>query len=86
MPRSLSRSSLALWSFLRLLDTAEPRRTAWFFLLYISLACGLLLKGLIAVVFPVAIASIYLLMTREVSVTRTGKAPPALLRCRTGPA
>jgi hypothetical protein len=49
-----------------LLDPSEPRRRGWFLALYISLACGLLLKGLIAAVFPVAIAAIYLLVTREV--------------------
>ena len=31
---------------------SEQRRASWFFALYISLACGLLLKGLIAAVFP----------------------------------
>lgn len=60
--------ALALWSFLRLLDPSEPRRGRWFFALYISLACGLLLKGLIAAVFPVAIAAIYLVVTRDVSL------------------
>jgi hypothetical protein len=59
--------ALALWSFLRLLDPSERGRTAWFLTLYTSLACGLLLKGLVAAVFPVAIAAIYLLITREVS-------------------
>jgi hypothetical protein len=60
---------LVLWSFLRLLDPSEQRRTTWFFTLYISLACGLLLKGLIAAVFPIAIAAIYLLIAREASGT-----------------
>jgi 4-amino-4-deoxy-L-arabinose transferase-like glycosyltransferase len=59
--------TLALWSFLRLLDGGERRPRLWFFTLYISLACGLLLKGLIAAVFPVGIAGIYLLVTREIS-------------------
>lgn len=65
--------ALALWSFLRLLDPFERRRTTWFFVLYISLACGLLLKGLIAAVFPVAIAAIYLVITRETSVRELAK-------------
>ncbi len=64
---------LALWSFLRLLDSSEPRRTTWFLALYTSLACGLLLKGLIAAVFPIAIAAIYLLITREASVRELAK-------------
>lgn len=64
---------LALWSFLRLLDPSEPRRANWFLVLYISLACGLLLKGLIGTVFPIAIATIYLLITREVTVREVTK-------------
>lgn len=59
--------TLALWSFLRLLEVSERRRSVWFFTLYFSLACGLLLKGLVAVVFPVSIAVVYLLIARETS-------------------
>ncbi len=65
--------ALALSSFLRLLDDTEKRRTLWFLSLYISLACGLLLKGLIAAVFPVAIAAIYLLITREHSLSELAR-------------
>jgi len=57
--------TLVLWSFLRLLDTTERRRTLRLLTLYISLACGLLLKGLVAALFPVAIGAIYLVITRE---------------------
>lgn len=57
--------TLALWSCLRLLDASEPRRWLWFAVLYSSLACGLLLKGLIATVFPVGIFFMYLVVTRE---------------------
>ncbi|MCU1223750.1 MAG: glycosyl transferase, family 39 [Edaphobacter sp.] len=57
---------VSLWSLLRLLDTGEARPWLWFFLLYTSLACGLLLKGLIAMVFPVGIGVVYLAITREV--------------------
>ncbi len=60
--------ALALWSLLRLLDASERRPWLWFSLFYISLACGLLLKGLIAAVFPVVIGLIYLAITREASV------------------
>ena len=65
--------TVALWSFLRLLDASEHRRTFWFFLLYSSLAFGLLLKGLIAAVFPIAIAATYLLITREASAREVTK-------------
>jgi 4-amino-4-deoxy-L-arabinose transferase-like glycosyltransferase len=59
--------TLALWSMLRLLDGDEPHPTRWFFALYLSLACGLLLKGLVAAVFPVIIGGIYLAITRQTS-------------------
>jgi len=57
--------TLALWSMLRLLDAEEKRPALWFITLYVSLACGLLLKGLVAAVFPVAIGAIYLAVTRQ---------------------
>ncbi|MBS1799854.1 MAG: glycosyltransferase family 39 protein [Acidobacteria bacterium] len=60
--------TLALWSMLRLLDDDEPHPARWFFALYLSLACGLLLKGLVAAVFPVIIAAIYLAITRQTSL------------------
>jgi 4-amino-4-deoxy-L-arabinose transferase-like glycosyltransferase len=59
--------TLALWSMLRLLDADEKRPTLWFLVLYLSLACGLLLKGLVAAVFPVIIGGIYLGITRQAS-------------------
>lgn len=60
--------TLALWSMLRLLDAEERRPGLWFLTLYISLACGLLLKGLVAAVFPVFIGGIYLAILRQHSV------------------
>ena len=60
--------TLALWSMLRLLDHDEPHPTRWFFTLYLSLACGLLLKGLVAAVFPIIIGAIYLAITRQTSL------------------
>lgn len=75
--------TVALWAFLRLLNNskitgnsettgaAEARPWLWFFLLYASLACGLLLKGLIAAVFPVGISLIYLTITREIFAKET---------------
>ncbi len=57
--------TLAIWAWLRLLepDTEHPRR--WSALLGLSLGLGLLLKGLIAVVFPVTAALIYMAITRQ---------------------
>ncbi|MCU1312783.1 MAG: glycosyl transferase, family 39 [Acidobacteriaceae bacterium] len=50
----------ALFAFLRLTEADEPRPWVWTCILYGSLACGILLKGLIALVFPVGAAVLYL--------------------------
>ena len=63
--------TLALWSMLRLLEVEERRPGLWFVTLYVSLACGLLLKGLVAAVFPVMIGLIYLAITRQTSLRET---------------
>jgi 4-amino-4-deoxy-L-arabinose transferase-like glycosyltransferase len=55
--------TLALWSFLRVLDDTEAHPFAWAMLLWASIAVGLLLKGLIAAVFPVAAIFLYLAFT-----------------------
>ncbi len=60
--------ALALWSMLRLLDDREQRPSLWFVVLYLSLACGLLLKGLVAAVFPIIIGGIYLAIMRQLSL------------------
>ncbi len=62
---------LGLWAFLRVLDDEEPNPRRWAFVLGVSLACGLLLKGLIAVVFPLGAAFFYLLLTRQLFQRRT---------------
>ncbi len=63
--------ALALWGFLRALDDDEihPRRWAW--LMGASIGTGLLLKGLIAALFPVAAAALFLLFTRQLWARRT---------------
>jgi 4-amino-4-deoxy-L-arabinose transferase-like glycosyltransferase len=65
--------ALALWAFLRALDEDEPHPRFWSVVLAVSLGTGLLLKSLIGVVFPVAAATIYLLLTRELFSARTWK-------------
>src|SRR5271170_7104933 len=65
--------ALSLWAFLRALEEDEPRPRLWAFVLAASLGVGLLAKSLIAVIFPVAIAVIYLLITRQVFSARTWK-------------
>jgi 4-amino-4-deoxy-L-arabinose transferase-like glycosyltransferase len=58
--------ALALWAFLRVLEEEEPHPRAWAAVFAASLGVGLLLKSLIAIVFPVAAAVIYLLCTRQI--------------------
>lgn len=60
-----------MWAFLRALDSEEPHPRAWALLLWASMGTGLLLKGLIAVVFPVGGACLYLLFTRQFPDRRT---------------
>ncbi len=57
--------ALALWSFLRLMDAEEARPRLWAATFAASLGVGLLLKSLIALVFPVGAAIVYLLITRQ---------------------
>ncbi|HXU20814.1 MAG TPA: glycosyltransferase family 39 protein, partial [Verrucomicrobiae bacterium] len=65
--------ALALWAFLRALNPDELHPTFWAFLMAASLGIGLLLKSLIAVVFPVAAGGLYLLVTRQLFSARTWK-------------
>jgi 4-amino-4-deoxy-L-arabinose transferase-like glycosyltransferase len=58
-------TALAMWAFLRAIDAEESRPRLWAFLFAASLGAGLLLKSLIAVVFPVGAAVVYLLLTRQ---------------------
>ena len=58
-------TALAMWAFLRALDDKEPHPRVWAFVLAASLGTGLLLKSLIAIVFPVAAGIIYLFLTRQ---------------------
>jgi 4-amino-4-deoxy-L-arabinose transferase-like glycosyltransferase len=57
--------ALAMWAFLRALDQDEPRPRLWAFLLAASLGTGLLLKSTVGVLFPVAAALLYLLITGQ---------------------
>jgi 4-amino-4-deoxy-L-arabinose transferase-like glycosyltransferase len=63
--------ALAMWAFLRTLDEDEPNPRAWAFIMAASVGIGLLLKSLIALVFPIGAALIYLLATRELFSRRT---------------
>jgi len=57
--------TLGMWSLLRTLDDDETRPGWWALAAWASMGVGLLLKGLIAVVFPVGAALVYLALTRQ---------------------
>ena len=63
--------ALAMWSFLRALEEDEPHPRRWAWLMAASIAMGLLLKGLIAAVFPVGGGLAYLLFTKQLFARRT---------------
>ena len=66
-------TALAMWALLRTLDEKEPHPRAWSMMLAACLGIGLLLKSLVAVVFPVGGGVIYLLLTRQLFAARTWK-------------
>ncbi|MGD0500213.1 MAG: glycosyltransferase family 39 protein [Bryobacteraceae bacterium] len=55
--------TLALWSLMRATEADEPHPGRWAMAMWASMAAGALLKGLIAVVFPVAAGLLYLYFT-----------------------
>ncbi len=57
--------ALALWGFARALDRDEPHPGRWAHVAGACVGIGLLLKGLIAAVFPIGTAIIYLACTRQ---------------------
>jgi len=58
--------ALALWAFLRVIEEGEPHPRAWAAVFAANLGTGLLLKSLIAIVFPIAAIVVYLLGTRQI--------------------
>jgi len=63
--------ALAFWSFLRALDERERHTRRWSTVLAAALGVGLLIKSLIALVFPVATGLIYLALTRQLFLAQT---------------
>jgi len=61
----------ALWSFARALDPDELQPRFYSRLIGVCLGIGLLLKGLIAIVFPISAAVVYLALTRQLLVHDT---------------
>jgi 4-amino-4-deoxy-L-arabinose transferase-like glycosyltransferase len=56
---------LSFWSFQRAIEPEEPHPRFWSIVLPVSIAIGMLLKGLIAIVFPAGGIFVYLLVTRQ---------------------
>ena len=65
--------AVGMWAFLRALDEAEAHPRRWALIFAASMGIGLLLKSLIAVVFPVAACGIYLAFTRQLFFARIWK-------------
>jgi 4-amino-4-deoxy-L-arabinose transferase-like glycosyltransferase len=65
--------ALAMWAFLRALDTEERSPTIWARVFFVSLGLGLLLKSLIGVVFPIGAVVVFLLITRQLFSWSTWK-------------
>jgi 4-amino-4-deoxy-L-arabinose transferase-like glycosyltransferase len=63
--------ALAMWGFLRALDPEERSPGWWASAMAAAIGTGLLLKGLIAVLFPVAAAVIFLAVTGQIAARRT---------------
>jgi 4-amino-4-deoxy-L-arabinose transferase-like glycosyltransferase len=63
--------TLTLWGLLRAVEESEPHPARWAMAMWASMATGLLLKGLIAAMFPVAAGLLYLGVTRQLLVRRT---------------
>jgi len=57
--------TVALWSLLRALDDEETHPGRWAILMWAAMGTGLLLKGMIAAVFPAAAGLLYLALTRQ---------------------
>jgi hypothetical protein len=63
--------TLAMWSFLRALEPDEKHSSRWAWLMAASIGTGLLLKGLIAAVFPIGGALVYLALSRQLFLRQT---------------
>lgn len=65
--------TLSLWALLRVLDGREQHPRRWAAIWAVTFGVGLLVKGLIGLVFPLAIALLYLSITRRILDRRTWK-------------
>lgn len=63
--------TLGIWGLLRALDPGEARPRLWAFAFWAAIGVGLLLKGLIAAVFPVGAGVVFLLWSRQLFARNT---------------
>jgi 4-amino-4-deoxy-L-arabinose transferase-like glycosyltransferase len=63
--------ALAVWAFLRALDEQEKRPQLWGLLYGASVGTGLLFKGLVAALFPLAAGFLYLVFTGKLMQRET---------------
>jgi 4-amino-4-deoxy-L-arabinose transferase-like glycosyltransferase len=63
--------TLAMWGMLRTLDSVEPHPTRWAMLAWAAMGTGLLLKGLIAALVPMAGGLLYLWFTGQLFERKT---------------
>jgi 4-amino-4-deoxy-L-arabinose transferase-like glycosyltransferase len=59
--------ALAMWSFLRALDPQERHPRRWALVFGASVGTGLLFKGLIAALFPLASGFLYLCFSHQLT-------------------
>jgi 4-amino-4-deoxy-L-arabinose transferase-like glycosyltransferase len=57
--------TVAMYAFLRALEPDEKHTARWAYTFWCAIAAGLLLKGLIAALFPIGTAFLYLLATKQ---------------------
>jgi 4-amino-4-deoxy-L-arabinose transferase-like glycosyltransferase len=63
--------TVSLWAFLRALEEDERHPRLWAWTCAASIAAGVLLKGLIGILFPAGAGLVYLLFTRQLFARRT---------------
>lgn len=73
--------TVAIWAFLQLLEPDRESPLRWSLILGICLGVGLLLKGLIAIVFPLLAALVYMAWSRCLFSWKTWKRFRLLLVC-----
>ena len=63
--------ALSLWSFLRALDEEEANSALWACTMALAIGAGVLLKGVIALLFPIGAGLIFLALTGELRSRET---------------